>query len=122
MRRILLTAAAACLLAAACQPATSELTALEQSQQQLDTSIAALEAQCRDAHDEIKQLDAHRQALRAEINETNTSRVRLEANLAQIDEQIDQARREQQPMPAEFFRKTQFATVGLPPVLSIPPP
>jgi len=81
----------------------SELAALAESQQQLDASIESLEAQCRDAHDEITQLDAHRQALRAEINEANTRRVRLEANLAQIDEQVDQARREQ-PVIAEDIK------------------
>ncbi|MDP6637301.1 MAG: chromosome segregation protein SMC [Phycisphaerae bacterium] len=81
----------------------SELAALDETQQQLDASIGALEAQCRDAHDEIKQLDAHRQELRGEINEANTRRVRLEANLAQIDEQVDQALREQ-PVIAEDIK------------------
>jgi len=81
----------------------SELAALETSQNQLDERIAELEAQCRDAHDEIQQLDAHRQTLRAEISEANTRRVRLEANLAQIDEQIDRTRREQ-PVIAEDIK------------------
>ena len=81
----------------------SELTALQASQTQLDTVITGLESQCRDAHDEIKQLDLRRQSLRAEINEANTKRVRLEANLAQIDEQVDQARREQ-PVIAEDIK------------------
>ncbi len=84
----------------------SELAALEDSQRQLDASIASLETQCRDAHDEIKQLDAHRQALRTEINEANARRVRLEANLAQIDEQVDQALRER-PLIAEDIKGVQ---------------
>ncbi|MCP4375904.1 MAG: hypothetical protein GY794_06995, partial [bacterium] len=81
----------------------SELASLEVAQSQLDDQIGQLELQCRDAHDEIKQLDAHREALRAEINEANTTRVRLEANLAQLDEQIDQAQREQ-PVIAEDIK------------------
>ncbi len=84
----------------------SELTALEESQRKLDESIASLEAQCRDAHDEIRQLDAHRQSLRTEINEANAHRVRLEANLAQIDEQVDQALRER-PVIAEDIKGVQ---------------
>jgi chromosome segregation protein len=84
----------------------SELASLEVAQGQLDGQIGQLELQCRDAHDEIKQLDAHREALRAEINEANTTRVRLEANLAQLDEQIDQAQREQ-PVIAEDIKGLQ---------------
>jgi len=81
----------------------SELAALEDTQLTLDSSIESLEAQCRDAHDEIKQLDARRAALRTEINEANARRVRLEANLAQVDEQVDQALRTQ-PVIAEDIK------------------
>jgi len=81
----------------------SELTALEAKCKESDGRIAELESQCRDAHDEIKQLEDRRQALRTEIYEANTNRVRCDSRLAQLDEQLDQARREQ-PVIAEDIR------------------